>query len=403
MIKSFHESEIQQLKNEHGGKGHETVIAVANAKGKKLILDIDDEEIIVGLKPLQTRTAPPRMRLNEQLKTQESLIRQAIATDKLPKPTMLNTNEATNATRYEAITASNQQLTFSKTTDYFLRKEILFGKIQQKTLGMISNDNTYTNLALLLSDQLAHAIKLLVFHGNGKTDLTYQQEFCGSMLNQLEEAYVLIDKYNKTALQAHGLYQTATRSYPEVAIREALLNAVVHREYSIATPTTISLFNDRLEISNAGALEEIATLTDITQGLSSLRNPALASAFRRLELIKAYGTGLPKIMEAYADYQMQPTIKLEANIFKITLPNVNYQNLTNQPASPENLPEASTKRANIVLKLLAEQPFVTRKEVEKILEVSQATAINLLRELIENELIQSHGRARNLKYSLRSK
>lgn len=113
------------------------------------------------------------------------------------------------------------------------------------------------------------------------------------------------------------------RDYPEIAIREALLNLLVHREYSFSASALISLYEDRIEFVSIGGLMPEIELEDILAGISICRNPDLANIFYRLQLIEAYGTGISKIMKAYEGTNTRPRIETTKNTFKIILPNVN--------------------------------------------------------------------------------
>lgn len=82
------------------------------------------------------------------------------------------------------------------------------------------------------------------------------------------------------------------RDYPPEAIREALLNAIVHRDYSFSSATLIRIFEDRIEFVTIGGLVKGIVLDDVMLGVSALRNQYLANIFYRLRLIEAYGTGI---------------------------------------------------------------------------------------------------------------
>ena len=121
------------------------------------------------------------------------------------------------------------------------------------------------------------------------------------------------------------LYRIDNRDYPEVAVREALLNCLVHRDYGYSSSILISMYEDRLEFTSIGGLVTGVTLEDVMMGISVCRNKRLANVFYRLELIEAYGTGIQKIMNAYQDQFIKPEIKVSNNVFKIILPNTNAQ------------------------------------------------------------------------------
>jgi len=112
--------------------------------------------------------------------------------------------------------------------------------------------------------------------------------------DQLGEVYECLDRYNRVHAEVKGLSRIDTRDYPEEALREALINALVHREYSFSGSTLISVFDDRMEFVSIGGLTPGITLDDIMLGISLARNENLANIFYRLGLIEAYGTGIPK-------------------------------------------------------------------------------------------------------------
>lgn len=124
-------------------------------------------------------------------------------------------------------------------------------------------------------------------------------------MRQLDEAYDYIDFHNRTHATFQKLLRVDTRDYPEVAVREALLNSLVHRDYSFRASTLISVYDDRIEFVSVGGLLPGLELEDLMMGISACRNSHLANVFYRLQLIEAYGTGMRKIMGAYADAASQ--------------------------------------------------------------------------------------------------
>lgn len=141
-----------------------------------------------------------------------------------------------------------------------------------KTFGFVTQDDVYTNLGLLLSDQCVHTIKAAVFQGTRQNEFKDRKEFTGSLFQQMDEVYEFIDFRNQTHSTFEKLYRIDRRDYPETAVREALLNLLVHREYSFRASSFISLYTDRLEFTSIGGLVSGVTLKDVTMGLSVFRN-----------------------------------------------------------------------------------------------------------------------------------
>lgn len=202
----------------------------------------------------------------------------------------------TDGDSFESMRSLDQTLTFESMKGKFKTRKIPFGAPQMQTLKITSSDGLYTNLGLLLSDQCPHTVKAAVFEGTDQSVFKDRREFSGSLMRQLDEAYDYIDFHNQTHATFQKLLRVDTRDYPEVAVREALLNSLVHRDYSFRASTLISVYDDRIEFVSVGGLLPGLELEDLMMGASACRNPHLANVFYRLQLIEAYGTGMRKIM-----------------------------------------------------------------------------------------------------------
>lgn len=309
----------------------------------------------------------------------------------------------TDGDSFENMRSINQALTFEATKKEFEKRNVVFGQPQMQTLKIVSADGIYTNLGLLLSEQCLHTIKAAVFEGINQNVFKDRREFSGSLMQQLNDVYDYIDFHNQTHATFRKLLRIDTRDYPEVAVREALLNTLVHRDYSFRASTLISIYDDRIEFVSIGGLLSGLELDDLMMGVSVCRNPHLANVFYRLQLIEAYGTGMKKIMGAYANALVQPKIKTTNNAFKILLPNVNFT-----PKAAE-VHKDFEKAANLaldsneekVLQFLREHLMITRKETQTLLEVSQSTAGRILKAMVDSGRIKQIGGSRTTRYELR--
>ena len=309
----------------------------------------------------------------------------------------------TDGDSFENMRSINQALTFEATKKEFEKRNVVFGQPQMQTLKIVSADGIYTNLGLLLSEQCLHTIKAAVFEGINQNVFKDRREFSGSLMQQLNDVYDYIDFHNQTHATFRKLWRIDTRDYPEVAVREALLNTLVHRDYSFRASTLISIYDDRIEFVSIGGLLPGLELDDLMMGVSVCRNPHLANVFYRLQLIEAYGTGMKKIMGAYANALVQPKIKTTNNAFKIILPNVNFT-----PKAAE-VHKDFEKAADLaldsneekVLQFLREHLMITRKETQTLLEVSQSTAGRILKAMVDSGRIKQIGGSRTTRYELR--
>lgn len=438
----FTENKTTELKREYVDDIKNTVIAFANCDGGTLYIGVNDDGSVCGVdnvddvmlrvtnairdavRPdvtmfvecrnevvdeipvvcvtVQRGTARPYYLHSKGIRPEGVYVRQGASTVPATDAAILSMIKETSGDSYEAARSLNQQLTFEKATAFFRKRKVAFGKTQMRTLHLIGEDDTYTNLAFLLSDQCSHTLKLAVFEGSKKTVFKDRQELTGSLLEQLEEAFAYIERYNRTRAEFSGLDRVDLRDYPPEAVREALLNAIVHRDYAFSGSTLISIFEDRIEFVTIGGLVKGITLEDVKLGVSVLRNQHLANIFYRLRLIEAYGTGILKINESYDEHTVKPVIETTNNAFKITLPNSNYQ-VENQGSlstgkANGNTSEKKDARIATILKLCQDQGSIVRTDVEKSLGVSQATAILLLRGLVDDGVLVKKGKGRNLRY-----
>ncbi len=280
-----------------------------------------------------------------------------------------------------------QELTFDSLNREMRLRELEFSRVQMRNLGILSGEDLFTNMGLLVSDQCRHSIKFAVFQGSDKLVFKDRKEFSGSVFDQLKEAFRTIDFYNGTKAVFHDLLRTDERDYPEVAIREALLNAIVHREYAFSGSTIINLYADRLEIISLGGLVPGISLEAARLGASQPRNEKLAALLYRMKLIEAYGTGISKIISSYEGLPVQPEFENVEGAFRVVLPNIHAQPRIRGGG-----------KYDPVLLLFERQTQISRSDVEEVLGVGTTQAVNTLKEMQKKDLIRKVGGGRRTRY-----
>lgn len=446
----FQESETVELKEVIVDDIKKEIIAFANCNGGKLYVGVRDDGTVAGLedpdnaalqisnmvrdtiKPditmflhyetiyenekkivvvdIQRGTDRPYYIAKKGMRPEGVYVRQGDSSVPATDAAIRRMIKETDGDHFEAMRSLNQNLTFYATTEEFQLRNVEFGSQQMRSLKLIDSDGLYTNLALLLSDQCVHSIKAAVFQGKDQTIFKDRREFSGSLMKQMHEVYDFIDFRNQTRATVEKLLRVDVRDYPEIAIREALLNLLVHREYSFSASALISLYKDRIEFVSIGGLMPEIELEDILAGISICRNPDLANIFYRLQLIEAYGTGISKIMKAYEGTNTRPRIETTKNTFKIILPNVNINSgstITSIPAKEEapvfilNDNPALSSQEKRILEYARNYNQITKNNAASLLEVSASTATRLINGLLKQNLLVRHGKARNTYYTVK--
>ena len=323
-------------------------------------------------------------------------VRQGVSTVPASDTAIRAMIKETDGDRFEEMRSLEQQLTFVATEQEFARRGLAFGAEQMRTLKLLNSDGLYTNLALLLSEQCPQTIKVAVFEGTDQSVFKDRREFSGSLLQQMNEVYDYLDKHNRIHSTFDKLLRIDTRDYPETALRETLLNLLVHRDYAYRASGLISVFSDRIEFVSIGGLMPGFLLEDIMAGVSVCRNQRLANVFYRLQLIEAYGTGMKKIMNAYRDMGKTPDVEVTHNTFKIILPNVNGQEDRMAPS----FSGVSGSDEEKIFAVIRAQGEASRAEIERAIGVSTSTTTRLLREMTQTGVLQRVGQGRATRYRL---
>lgn len=438
---SYQENEIVELKEIYIEDIRKEIIAFANTIGGTVYIGVKDNGEIVGvddvdavtfqvanscrdaIKPditmfiayetietegkrilavhVQRGTSRPYYLGAKGLKPSGVFVRQGTSSAPASDTAIRRMIKETDGDSFEEMRSLDQELTFDEVSRLFKAKELPFGTMQMKTLGLINEENLYTNLALLLSDQCPHIIKAATFRGSNQNDFQDRKEFTGSLIKQLNDAFSYLEMRNQTKASFQGLFRIDARDYSEKAIREALLNAIEHRDYSYSAPTLISVFSDRMEFVSYGGLAGGVQMEDILNGLSVCRNQKLAGVFFCLDLVEAYGTGLSTIRNAYEGKNGHPKFIAGPSSFRVILPNMNtLENSRKEDSTDREQGEEITDEMEKALRFIIERGEVTRSEVAAQFELSASTAIRLMKKLKDSGLVISIGNGKNVKYIL---
>ncbi|MBL4905757.1 MAG: putative DNA binding domain-containing protein [Flavobacteriaceae bacterium] len=289
----------------------------------------------------------------------------------------------------------------NETFDFFRKRAFKSKRIEEDALTD-SNEHLIENLQLKENEYLKRA-GVLLFHPKPEnfvsgayikigffesdSELMYQDEIHGNLFHQIEKTIdLLFTKYIKANISYEGIHRIETYDYPKEAIREALLNAISHKDYSSGFPIQISVYKDKLIIWNEGQLPENWTTEKLTRKHSSKPyNPDVANAFFRSGYIESWGRGTIKIIEKCIEVGLpSPLYHYDGSDFSVEFRKDIYHKEYLQTL---NLNERQIK----AILYAKENGKITNSEYQKINDCSRNTASNDLSELVDKELLNPSG------------
>jgi len=237
-------------------------------------------------------------------------------------------------------------------------------------------------------------IKIGFFRSN--TDLLFQDDIHGNLFEQIERTMeLLLTKYTKALISYKGLSRIETYEYPEEALREALLNAVSHKDYTGCTPIQISVYSDKVMFWNMGQLPENWTIDMLQKKHSSIPyNPDIANAFFRSGYVEAWGRGIEKINEHCSETGLPlPIISYNHSGYWVEFRKDIYNH--------DSLKEMGLNERQIdTVLFVKEKGEITTSAYTNRYDIAERTARNDLNELVEKQLFMRIGETNLAKYVL---
>lgn len=306
---------------------------------------------------------------------------------------------------------------FSKRAKTAITKETL---INMKLLQKIENNLVATKAyAIFLGkhDYLSR-IQCARFKGTQRVHFIDKKDFDGPLLEQIDGAYKFVLAHINMAIEINGIVHDEIYELPTQAIRELIINAVIHRNYMMNSSVQVAVYDDRVEISSPGSLYGSLTLQEALEGRSSIRNKILASVCEKLNVIEGWGTGLKRIIDFCQEKNVNPPEVLEiGDMLRINFYRPSYkESAENDPVNGEigdksatnctvnctvneNCPVNCTVNCPVNAKetylAIKQNPRLSVHELSKKLEVSERTVKNHQKLLKNAGLIERIGADKN--------
>lgn len=286
----------------------------------------------------------------------------------------------------------------------FQRTHTAFLDTDYESWGLTDADGRLTNAGALLADEspIRHSrVFCTRWNGKGKAggliDALDDAEYSGSLLILLQEMMGFINRNNHKMWKKLPTHRLEMPDYPERAITEACVNALIHRDYlEMGSEVHVDIYDDRLEIYSPGGMYDGSMVQDLNLAnvVSKRRNPVLADVFSRLKLMERRGSGFKKIMEDYAvfanaDQRLQPQFRSDPYNFFVVLPNINYDESALQ-SSIDAIAGISERQQSIV-DLIRSDEKITLNEIAAAMKIGRRTVVREINELRELGIIRREG------------
>ena len=198
------------------------------------------------------------------------------------------------------IKSRRQDLTFEQLKIYYEEKGLKLNEKFASNLELLTDDGYYNYVAYLMADSNGVSIKVAKYAGTNKVDLVENNEYgyC-SLIKATKRVLEKLEIENKTAALITSTTRKEQPLWNKVALREAVINAIVHNDYTTENPPVFEIFSDRIEITSTGGLSIIKNIDDFFSGYSNPTSRELMRIYKDLELVEHLGSGLNRILDAY--------------------------------------------------------------------------------------------------------
>jgi len=435
----MHEQQNIEFKSQWTDNILKTVCAFANTNGGTIYIGIDDNGNPVELKNIKklmedipnkiknTIGIVPKVNLIER--DGKQLIEVNIESYKYPV--------SYKGAFYKRSGSTNTELAGTELTQFLLQKSGLvwdqsveplatlddinldtldhFKRLSQKRLSSISTENDpellLEKLNLLRNGKLKRAA-ILLFGKNprkffitsylqigrfiSESEVISSDIIDGNLFEQVEKALeILRIKYLQNRFYYEGIVRKEDLEIPEAVLREAIINALIHRDYMIPAQTQLRVYDDKIWLWNAGKLPEGISIEQLKKPHASyLRNPLLADIFYKAGYIESWGRGTLNIIDYCTSANLpEPEMSEEMNGFLLVIHKYG-EGSEKIPETTQKSPRKVPEKSQKILNALKENPFLSRKQLALNLGESEHTIQSRLRKLQKDGIIKRIGHAK---------
>ncbi len=295
------------------------------------------------------------------------------------------------------IKSNRQDLTFELLKIYYHERKKKLNDKFKTNLELLTPNNELNYVAYLLSDENNISVKVAKYRGTTKVDVIERNEYgYTSIIKACKSVLDKVDIENKTFIKITAKEREETQMWNKEALREAIINAFVHNDYTKEIAPTIEIYSDRIEVTSAGSLQDLKE-DEFFSGFSIPRNKELMRVFKDLDLVEQLGSGIPRILETYG----RESFIFTPNFLRISMPTAHDEGATPQDnqlnnsglekITPHDTPhdsEITDLEKKLLLAISTQE--LSRVEIMENLDLSDRTylAKSYLKPSLDKELIE---------------
>ena len=290
----------------------------------------------------------------------------------------------------QKIRSNKQDLTFEQLKIYYQEQGLTLNDNFATTLEFLTEEGAYNYVAYLMSDNNSTSIKVARYSGNDRIELIESPELghC-SLVKSAKQVLDTVDLKNTVITEITDKERKESRLWNPIALRESVLNAIVHNDFSNEVPPKFEFFKDRIEVTSTGGLPQGLNQTEFFEGFSVPRNKEIMRIFRDLRLVEQLGSGIPRILQSYS----RTCFKFSDNFLRMRFPAISPSLSQNQQEVRlvEGLVEGLVETQKKMIYLISDNPTITIKELSESLGVSTTAIDKNLVKLKEKNILKRVG------------
>lgn len=424
-----------------------TVIAFSNTAGGKLIIGVNDQGKVTGLKPdvdifelqdkvasiiydncypnilpdIYTTTIDDKVLLVIEVyrgnlfpyylkkygKNEGVYIRIGATNRKASYENILELERQRMNISYDQ--EANKEVDFhsldlSPILDRFAKANKSLDKSVMKNLKLVFEENGIlypSNGLLILLGKFEHvSMKCSRFKGTTMDVFLDRKEYDGDLFTQLENTENFIKNHIRLGSQIKGLQREDQYELPMEAIRESLVNAVVHRDYANnGRDIKIGIYDDIVNVVSPGGFPSTITQEDLLEGRSEIRNKVIARVFKELNYIEQWGSGIRRIKSSCKTRGLkEPEIVEKGDFVDVSL----YREVIDTDEVINDITALSHQEEKVIEYLKANENCITTREAESVLGVAERRARKVLNDMLGKGILKRVGRTTNTHYRMKS-